>query len=75
MPQLYLKEVEPFILAPKKDTLATNTGKRETGPQKVYSRHLTKRNTSLIATDALLLCLEILQVIPVSFQNCHKKLF
>ncbi|KAK7099717.1 hypothetical protein V1264_022782 [Littorina saxatilis] len=67
MPQLYLKEVEPFLLNPKngKQTAQKLHKTSAIGQQKVFSRHNTKRSTSLIASDALLLCLEFFQVLAV----------
>lgn len=69
MPRLYLKEVEPFIgtsgkykVVKRGDANGTQT---DVGDQTHCSHHKTKRNTSLIATDALLLCLEFLQVLAV----------
>lgn len=68
MPKLYLKEIEPFLLASEKTDL-TEKGRPiknvETAGQKVFNRHSTKRNTSLIATDAMLLILELLQVLAL----------
>ncbi|KAL8586792.1 hypothetical protein ACOMHN_061305 [Nucella lapillus] len=68
MPQLYLKEVEPFILSPQNGNKSkTSDGNKfsSNGEQKVFTRHGTKRNTSLVATDALLLCLEFIQILAV----------
>ena len=67
MPQMYLKEVEPFIVKPQNDGHSAMEAHTHPGigKQKVYSRHTTKRSTSLIATDALLLCLEFFQVLAI----------
>ncbi|XP_076462253.1 uncharacterized protein LOC143294718 [Babylonia areolata] len=67
MPQLYLKEVEPFIVSHKngKRSKGGDSALSSIGEQKVYNRRTTKRSTSLIATDALLLCLEFFQILAV----------
>ncbi|KAK7501125.1 hypothetical protein BaRGS_00007610 [Batillaria attramentaria] len=66
MPELYLKEVEPFITTHNTDKHKQKGAKNaDIGAQKVYSRRTTKRSTSLIACDALLLCLELLQVLAL----------
>lgn len=64
MPELYLKEVEPFIVAHSPDKPSGVKGS-DIGAQKVYSRRTTRRSTSLIAIDALLLCLELLQMLAI----------
>lgn len=64
MPELYLKEVEPFLVDHDVDQ-QTGSQNHAIGGQKVYNRHNTKRSTSLIACDALLLCLELLQVLAL----------
>ena len=74
MPQLYLKEVQPFILNSEKSKKGNVKKKKrrgeivdsEIGQQKVYNRRSTKRSTSLVAADALLLCVEFIQVSAIS---------
>lgn len=81
---LYLKEVEPFLPSdPKKQMeesmlLTSKRGKSGTNMiDKERQRKLTKRNTSLIISDAFVLILEVFQVLALiqsmSLKWCYPK--